>query len=56
MSENNNPAGTPKVTANITWISNDPASHGQTIEEYDPKSKGSLAYQALANEVVKRTK
>ena len=31
-------------------------SHGQTIEEYDPKSKGSLAYQALANEVVKRTK
>lgn len=30
-------------------------SHGQTIEEYDPKSKGSLAYQALANEVLKRT-
>ena len=26
MNENNNPAGTPKVTANITWISNDPAS------------------------------
>ena len=30
-------------------------SHGQTIEEYDPKSKGSIAYQALANEVLKRT-
>ena len=30
-------------------------SHGQTIEEYDPKSKGSVAYQALANEVLKRT-
>ena len=31
-------------------------SHGQTIDEYDAKSKGSLAYQALANEVIKRTK
>lgn len=31
-------------------------SHGQTIDEYDAKSKGSLAYQALANEVLKRTK
>ncbi|MBR5974524.1 MAG: ParA family protein [Clostridiales bacterium] len=31
-------------------------SHGLTIDEYDPKSKGSLAYQALANEVMKRTK
>ncbi|MBO4688487.1 MAG: ParA family protein [Clostridiales bacterium] len=31
-------------------------SHGLTIEEYDPKSKGSLAYQALSNEVIKRTK
>ena len=31
-------------------------SHGLTIEEYDAKSKGSLAYQALANEVIKRTK
>lgn len=30
-------------------------SHGQTIDEYDAKSKGSLAYQALANEVLKRT-
>ncbi|MBQ0011888.1 MAG: ParA family protein [Clostridiales bacterium] len=31
-------------------------SHGQTIDEYDAKSKGAVAYQALANEVVKRTK
>ena len=31
-------------------------SHGLTIDEYDAKSKGSLAYQALANEVIKRTK
>ena len=31
-------------------------SHGLTIDEYDAKSKGSLAYQALANEVLKRTK
>lgn len=31
-------------------------SHGQTIDEYDAKSKGAVAYQALANEVLKRTK
>lgn len=31
-------------------------SHGLTIDEYDAKSKGSIAYQALANEVLKRTK
>lgn len=31
-------------------------SHGLTIDEYDAKSKGSIAYQALANEVIKRTK
>lgn len=31
-------------------------SHGKTIDEYDPKSKGSIAYQALALEVIKRTK
>lgn len=31
-------------------------SHGKTIDEYDAKSKGALAYQALANEVLKRTK
>ncbi|MBP5492099.1 MAG: ParA family protein [Clostridiales bacterium] len=31
-------------------------SYGKTIDEYDAKSKGSLAYQALANEVIKRTK
>lgn len=31
-------------------------SHGQTIDEYDAKSKGAIAYQALANEVLKRTK
>lgn len=31
-------------------------SHGQTIDEYDAKSKGAVAYQALANEVVTRTK
>lgn len=31
-------------------------SHGQTIDEYDAKSKGAVAYQALASEVLKRTK
>ena len=31
-------------------------SHGKTIGDYDPKSKGAIAYQALAQEVIKRTK
>ncbi|MBR3056634.1 MAG: ParA family protein [Clostridiales bacterium] len=31
-------------------------SHGKTIGDYDPKSKGSIAYQSLAQEVIKRTK
>ncbi len=30
-------------------------SHGMTIADYDPKSKGSEAYHLLANEVIKRT-
>ena len=29
-------------------------SHGQTILDYEPKSKGALAYKALAAEVMKR--
>ena len=29
-------------------------SHGQTILEYEPKSKGALAYKALAKEVLSR--
>lgn len=29
-------------------------SHGQTILDYEPKSKGALAYKALAKEVMKR--
>ena len=31
-------------------------SHGKTIGDYDAKSKGAIAYQELAAEVVKRTK
>ena len=31
-------------------------SHGKTIGDYDPKSKGAIAYQQLAQEVIKRTK
>ncbi len=31
-------------------------SHGKTIGDYDPKSKGAIAYQELAQEVIKRTK
>jgi len=29
-------------------------SHGQTILDYEPKSKGAMAYRALAKEVMKR--
>lgn len=29
-------------------------SHGQTILDYEPKSKGAMAYKALAKEVMKR--
>lgn len=31
-------------------------SHGLAISDYDPNSKGGKAYEALANEVLKRTK
>lgn len=31
-------------------------SHGQAISDYDKNSKGAKAYEALANEVIKRTK
>ncbi|MCQ2467351.1 MAG: AAA family ATPase [Clostridia bacterium] len=31
-------------------------SHGLTISDYDPNSKGGKAYYELANEVIKRTK
>ena len=31
-------------------------SHGKPITRYDPKSSGSLAYQALAKEVASRNK
>ena len=31
-------------------------SYGQTISDYDKKSKGGLAYEKLAKEVMSRTK
>lgn len=31
-------------------------SHGQAISDYDKNSKGAKAYEALANEVIKKTK
>ena len=31
-------------------------SHGKTIAEYDAKSRGGVAYQELANEVIRRGK